>query len=67
MYNLPYLEPTINLYKPNKLLNIENIYKYKICCHIFSVVNKKKNIKMSYLQQITTFTITILDKVITYH
>src|SRR3978361_1248381 len=30
MDNLPYLEPTINLYKPNKLLNIENVYKYKI-------------------------------------
>ena len=40
---LPCLEPTINLYTPKKLLDINNIYKYKICCFIFSVLHKQKN------------------------
>lgn len=48
IYNLPYLEPTINLYKPKQLLDIECIYKFKICCYIFSVINKKKTLEYKF-------------------
>lgn len=43
IYNLPYLEPTANLYKPKQLLDIDYIYKYKICCYIFAVIHKQKH------------------------
>ena len=43
MFGLPYLEPTANLYAPKKLLDITNIYKYKICYYIFSVLHKQKH------------------------
>lgn len=50
MFKLPYLEPTINLYKPRNLLDINNLYKYKICYYIFCVIHKQKhsNIKFVY-------------------
>ena len=43
IYNLPYLEPTNNLYKPKQLMDIDLIYKYKVCCYIFSVTHKQKH------------------------
>lgn len=43
MHNLPFLEPTKNLYNPLKYLKIENIYKLKICIFIHSVLINKKN------------------------
>lgn len=50
MFKLPYLEPTVNLYAPNNLLDINNLYKYKVCCYIFSIIHKQKhsNTKFSY-------------------
>lgn len=49
MYKLPYLEPTVNLYAPNNLLNLDNLYKYKICCYIFSVVNRQKHSSLVFI------------------
>lgn len=43
MYKLSYLEPTINLYVPNNLLDINNLYKYRICIYIFSIIHKEKH------------------------
>ena len=48
IYNLPYLEPTVNLYKPHNLMNIDCIYKYKICCYIYSALNNKKHSNITF-------------------
>ena len=48
IYKLPYLEPTVNLYGPKQLMNINCIYKYKISCYIFSVLNKKKHSNVNF-------------------
>lgn len=46
IYKFNYLEPTINLYKPNGLLDLNSLYKLKICCFIHSV---RKKVKISNL------------------
>lgn len=55
MYNLPYLEPTTNLYRPKQLLDIDRIYKYKICCYIFSVLHKKKHSNINFVVNNTIY------------
>lgn len=48
IFRLPYLEPTINLYTPKNLLDITRLYKYKICCYIFSVIHKQKHSNITF-------------------
>ena len=49
MFKLPYLEPTINLYTPRNLLDIANLYKYKICCYIFCVIHKTRHSNIKFI------------------
>lgn len=42
IHKLPHLEPTINLYRPNKYLDINNLYNVKICIFIHSLILKYK-------------------------
>lgn len=53
IYKLPHLEPTINLYTPKNFLNINNLYRYKICCYIFSVIKKKKHSNITFTNNST--------------
>lgn len=48
IFKLPFLEPTANLYRPKRLLDINNLYKYKICCYIHSVIYKKKHSNITF-------------------
>ena len=51
IHKLPFLEPTINLYKPLGYLNLEDLYKAKICIFIHSMILKTK-ITNIYLKEI---------------
>lgn len=43
IHRLPYLEPTINLYKPLGYFDINNLYKLKTCIFIHSLILREKN------------------------
>lgn len=42
IHKLPYLEPTINLYKPKGYFDIVNLYNLRICIFIHSLILKEK-------------------------